>query len=52
MKANYSNDPVTVDSVLVSFTFPKDPEKKNRAIALVGKKSKRMKPDIIIESKE
>ena len=47
MKANYSNDPVTVDSVLVSFSFPKDPEKKNRTVALIGKKSKGMKPDII-----
>lgn len=40
MKANVNmkKPEVTVDSVLVAFTFPKDPILRERSVCLVGKK--------------
>lgn len=47
MKANVKKPETTVDSVIVSFSFPKDPLLRSRAIALVGKKKKGINAEVI-----
>lgn len=49
MKAHANNklSEVNVDSVIVSFTFPKDPILRDRSVCLVGKKSIGYTADIV-----
>lgn len=39
MKSSMKNPEINVDSVIVAFTFPKDPLLRERSVCLIGKKA-------------